>query len=84
MVKVRNNNTKSTSGNSGALASSLLSMFSFNQVNVCSSEDQSFYCKFMRFFQLFIALIMFVVIIYVIFTLGKGYFMRGGSMKLRR
>lgn len=83
MVKLGGRSKTSSGGNNG-LASSLLSMFSFNQVNVCSSEDQSFYCKFMRFFQLFIALIMFVVIIYVIFSFAKGYFMKGGSMKVRR
>tara|TARA_B100000674_G_C37204866_1_gene629970 strand:+ start:227 stop:472 length:246 start_codon:yes stop_codon:yes gene_type:complete len=66
-----------SSGTKNELLSGVMSMFGFHQVNVCDSDDQSFYCKFMRFFQLFIAIIMFCVIIYVIYSIGKS-FMKGG------
>ena len=67
-----------SSGSNNNLLSGVMGMFGFHQVNVCKSDDQSFYCKFMRFFQLFIAIIMFSVIIYVIYSIGKS-FMKGGS-----
>ena len=73
---VRRNNNK-TSGTKNGLLSGVMGMFGFHQVNVCKSDDQSFYCKFMRFFQLFIAIIMLCVIFYVIYLLGK-FFMKGG------
>lgn len=84
MVKVRNSgkNNSNSSGNNSFLASSLMRMFSFNQVNVCSSDDQSFYCKFMRFFQFVISVIILVAIVYVIYILGKGFFMKKGGIKL--
>ena len=58
----RTNNRNDSSG----LLTSILGMFNFNQYNICHSEDNSFYCNFMRFFQLFIAIIILCVIFYVL------------------
>ena len=59
--------SQSVSANN-SIFSSLLSMFGFRQVNVCKDEDDSFYCKFMRVFQLVIAMLVIVAILYVVYT----------------
>lgn len=59
----------------------LLGMFTFNNVNVCASDEQSFYCKFMRFFQLFVAMLVFGIILYFIYNLISSG-MVGGSSKI--
>ena len=55
--------------NSGELFGTILGMFGFRQHNICKSDDDTFYCKFMRIFQLFIAIIIVIVIIYLLKTL---------------
>ena len=57
------------SNNSGELFGTILGMFGFRQHNICKSDDDTFYCKFMRIFQLFIAIIIVIVIIYLLKTL---------------
>ena len=66
MTKKFGNRGRIERNNSGGLLGTILGMFSFNQYNICQSEDDSFYCKFMRFFQLFIAILILCVIIYVL------------------
>lgn len=63
----KSSNTKTGSFNNIS-ASDILGLFGFRQINICNSNDESFYCKFMRFFQLFITIIIFIVIIYFIYT----------------
>ena len=71
------------SNNSVGLLGTILGMFGFRQHNVCKSEDDSFYCKFMRIFQLFIAIIIIIVILYVFKTLlfSKGKLFGGRIRK---
>ena len=64
--KIGNRGRSERNNNSGDLLGTILGMFSFNQHNICQSEDDSFYCKFMRFFQLFIAILVLCMIIYVL------------------
>ena len=78
--KKENKNDQSVQSNEGILPT-LLGMFTFNNVNVCSSDDQSFYCKFMRFFQLFVAILVFGIILYFIYNLFAYGFV-GGSSKI--
>ena len=49
------------------LLGSFMSMFGFHQVNICKTEDDTFYCNFMRVFKTFIAIIMIFSILYIIF-----------------
>ncbi len=63
---------KATRGGSGLISGdlfqSILGMFGFYQVDVCTQKDQTFYCKVMRFFKLFIVFIIFAVVIYLIYN----------------
>ena len=82
--KTRNSNSNSSGSGSSGLLSSILGMFNFGNINVCTANDQGLYCSFMRFFQLFIAVLIFLVIIYVLYKLffsysgGKSY---GGKLR---
>lgn len=79
-----------TSGiNFGEIIQSILGMFGFRQINICKSEDDSFYCKFMRWFMILISFIILLVIIgaifYLISILYRSYSQKGGkSMGTRR
>lgn len=46
---------------------SFLSLFGFHHVNTCENDDKSFYCSFMRIFQLIISFIILAVIIYLVY-----------------
>ena len=63
MARTRRTNTNGT----GGLLGSFTSMFGIHQVNVCKTEDDTFYCNFMRIFKTFIAIIMIFSILYIIF-----------------
>ena len=56
--------------NEGAgLLGVILSLFNFHNVNTCKAEDDSFFCKFSRFFSLFIMMFMFTIIVLIILFL---------------
>ncbi len=59
------------SNNSGGLFGTILGMFGFRQHNICKSDDDTFYCKFMRIFQLFIAIIIAIIIVITILYILK-------------
>lgn len=63
MAKINTTNRN----NRSELLGSFMSMFGFHQVNVCKTEDDTFYCNFMRIFKTFIAVIMIFSILYIIF-----------------
>lgn len=77
-------NSSGSGSDSSSLLSSILGMFNFGNINVCTANDKGLYCSFMRFFQLFIAVLVFLVIIYVLYKLlfsysgGKSY---GGKLR---
>ena len=48
MARTRRTNTNGT----GGLLGSFTSMFGFHQVNICKTEDNTFYCNFMGFLKL--------------------------------
>lgn len=60
----------SAGGSSPSLLGSLMGMFNFHQVNVCTSSDNSFYCTLMRLVQSLIAIIVLCVILYVIYVVA--------------
>ena len=64
--KFGNRGRTERSNNSGELFGTILGMFGFRQHNICKSDDDTFYCKFMRFFQLFITILVLCMIIYVL------------------
>ena len=82
--KTRNSSSNSSGSGSSGLLSSVLGMFNFGNINVCTANDKGLYCSFIRFFQLFIAVLVFLVIIYVLYKLifsysgGKSY---GGKLR---
>ena len=39
----------------------------------CKAEDTSFYCTFMKYFQLLMMFIFIILIIYFIYVIGKSY-----------
>ena len=55
------------SNNRSELLGSIMSMFGFHQVNICKTEDNTFYCNFMRVFKTFIAIIVIFSILYILF-----------------
>ena len=57
--------TKGTNENVGSLGG-IFSLFNFHNVNTCKAEDDSFFCKFSRFFSLLIMMFLFVIIILII------------------
>ena len=63
LANKRNNNE-----NTGLLGV-ILSLFNFHNVNTCKAEDDSFFCKFSRFFSLFIMMFMFTIIVLIILFL---------------
>jgi hypothetical protein len=63
MARTRRTDTNGRS----QLLGSFMSMFGFHQVNICKTEDNTFYCNFMRIFKTFIAIIMIFSILYIIF-----------------
>lgn len=90
MAKKTANRSRAGSNNqqnnqSNSLLSSILGMFNFGNINVCTSNDQGFYCVFMRYFQLLISIIVILVILYVIYTLvfkpSNGLKLFGGKIR---
>jgi len=63
MARTRRTNTNGRSELLGAF----MNMFGFHQVSICETEDDTFYCKFMRIFKTFIAIVIIISIIYIIF-----------------
>lgn len=55
------------SNNRSELLGSFMSMFGFHQVNICKTEDNTFYCNFMRIFKIFITIIIMFSVLYIIF-----------------
>jgi hypothetical protein len=67
---------------SGFGMGSLLGMFRFHDVTVCKSEDKSFYCQFMKYFKLFVTILLVIGILYVlykVFLTKKGLQIGGNS-----
>ena len=67
---------------SGLGLTSFLNMFGFHDVTVCKSEDKSFYCQFMKYFKLFITMLLLICILYVlykVFLTKKGLQIGGNS-----
>ena len=59
-LKTKRNNVNV--GSSGGM----FSLFNFHNVNTCKAEDNSFFCKFSRFFSLLIMMFLFVIIVLII------------------
>lgn len=82
--------TNTNSGSSGGLVQSLMGMFSFNQVNVCTSNDQSAYCQFMRFVQVLVGLCVVLAILYILYIIvikplfGNFVLVKGGRACMTR
>lgn len=61
--KTKTNFNLDTSG----ILQTILSMFSFGQINICTDKDNSYYCKIMKLFNLLIVLIVILVILYFLY-----------------
>lgn len=72
--------------NSNFLGSLLGSLtFGFFDVHKCDAEDNTWYCKFSRFFGALMKVIFLVIIFYVIYIIFfRGNRVSGGKMKFRR
>lgn len=67
---------------SGLGLATFFNMFGFHDVTVCKSEDKSFYCQFMKYFKLFITMLLLIGILYVlykVFLTKKGLQIGGNS-----
>ncbi len=67
----------------GSLLGSLT--FGFFDVHKCDTEDDTWYCKFSRFFGAFIKLLFLVIIFYIGYTiLFRGNRLSGGKVGIKR
>ena len=67
----------------GSLLGSLT--FGFFDVHKCDAEDNTWYCKFSRFFGALMKVIFLAIIFYVIYVIFfRGNRLSGGKMKFRR
>jgi large-conductance mechanosensitive channel len=79
----------SPESNSNMVLGNLSSMFGFQQVNICTSDDGSFYCQLMRLVQMIIAFIVISTILYFLYLflfrpMINSVFMKGGSRSLTK
>lgn len=66
-MAISSRSSRSNGNTRSELLGSFMSLFGFHQVNICKTEDDTFYCNFMRVFKTFIAIIMIFSILYIIF-----------------
>ena len=81
----------SSGGNNSNILDSLLNTltFGFFDVHKCDAEDNTWYCKFSRFFGAIIKVIFLLIFFYIIFYVIHIIFFKrntlsGGKMKLKR
>ena len=79
--RLRSINKTNNNNNTPSIGQTLLSNFQFGifGVNKCDSDDDSFYCKFSRFFSIIMMIIMLCIIAYVIYILLKNYIFKSNS-----
>lgn len=66
-IRIKSNRGQSnTSGNGGILGSGVFGLF--GSTVSCKDSDKSYYCNFVKFFNLFIMLLVIVYIIFVAYT----------------
>ena len=74
-----------SSDNSNILGSLLSSLtFGFFDVHKCDAEDDSWYCKFSRFFGALIKVIFLAIIFYAIYVIFFRKTMKGGKVGIKR
>jgi hypothetical protein len=75
--------TSINGGNGGILGSGIFGHVGTSTNIICQANDSSFYCRFMKFVNVFFMLLTFAIIAYLIyfFVTGKGTLTGGSLMK---